>query len=82
MTQTKFNFKKRMEDFRNKRRTVYTTQGEQRLAACASQHIYLGSEFTVDLICELLESDEARQYCIDKSQSKYWADFIRKHCKE
>lgn len=41
-----------------------------------------GSSKTVDLICELLESDEAFGYNNAEDSGKSWADFIRKHCKE
>lgn len=45
-----------------------------------------GTKFTIDLICELLDSDEAINEYLKANgevcvlEPKYWANFIRKHC--
>lgn len=84
MTLPKFNFKERV----NKESKNYVEEFDEYVYSCdESAEINIkgfirGSKFTVDLICELLESDE----WINRFGRIDWglvcADFIRNNCKE
>lgn len=74
----KFNFKERVE---NEAESTVMNHEEPIYRVGLAIEIYKsGSSKTVALICELLESDEAKKenHLLDR---KEWADFISKHCK-